>query len=44
MQNNEQAQNQLNIELTEEMAEGIYSNLVLKINQSFLLNFLFVDK
>ena len=29
MQNNEQAQNQLNIELTEEMAEGIYSNLAI---------------
>jgi hypothetical protein len=29
MQNNEQAQNQLNIELTEEMAEGVYSNLAI---------------
>jgi hypothetical protein len=29
MQNNEQPQNQLNIELTEEMAEGVYSNLAI---------------
>ncbi len=42
MQNNEQLQNQLNIELTEEMAEGVYSNLAIITHSTaeFVLDFI----
>lgn len=42
MQNNEQQQNQLNIELTEEMAEGVYSNLAIITHSTaeFVLDFI----
>jgi hypothetical protein len=42
MQNNEQPQNQLNIELTEEMAEGVYSNLAIITHSTaeFVLDFI----
>lgn len=42
MQQNEPAQNQLNIELSEEMAEGIYSNLAIitHSNAEFIVDFI----
>ena len=42
MQNNEQPQNQLNIELTEEMSEGVYSNLAIITHSTaeFVLDFI----
>lgn len=42
MQNNEQPQNQLNIELSEEMAEGVYSNLAIITHSTaeFVLDFI----
>jgi hypothetical protein len=42
MQQNEQPQNQLNIELTEEMSEGIYSNLAIitHSNAEFVIDFI----
>lgn len=42
MQNNEHPQNQLNIELTEEMAEGVYSNLAIITHSTaeFVLDFI----
>ena len=41
-QNNQQQQNQLNIELTEEMSEGIYSNLAIitHSNAEFVIDFI----
>lgn len=41
MQNEEQNPNQLNIELSEEMAEGIYSNLAIitHSNSEFVIDF-----
>ncbi len=42
MQQNEQPQNQLNIELTEEMSEGVYSNLAIitHSNAEFVIDFI----
>jgi hypothetical protein len=42
MQQNEPAQNQLNIELSEELAEGIYSNLAIitHSNAEFVVDFI----
>ncbi len=42
MQQNEQQQNQLNIELSEEMADGIYSNLAIitHSNAEFIVDFI----
>jgi hypothetical protein len=42
MENNEQPQNQLNIELTEEMSEGVYSNLAIITHSTaeFVLDFI----
>jgi hypothetical protein len=42
MQQNDQTQNQLNIELSEEMAEGIYSNLAIitHSNAEFIVDFI----
>ena len=42
MQQNEAAQNQLNIELSEELAEGIYSNLAIitHSNAEFVVDFI----
>ncbi len=42
MQQNEPAQNQLNIELSEELAEGIYSNLAIitHSNSEFVVDFI----
>ena len=42
--NNEQQQNQINIELNEEMAEGIYSNLAIitHSNAEFVIDYILV--